>query len=101
MAAFRDKNAEYAPLHRESDHFEDVDEALGPSHIEVPLSKPRKRSFVLISLAWVFSSILFAFLGGIAGRKLLDMDKRCAAYTTQYCQYRNLPTVLIDANLAV
>ena len=83
---------QYAPTHSRSEHSLD-----GSEEDSIPFLHPESRPsasasrcgrrYVLLGVVLlVLSNVLSLLIGGFVGRKSVNLDRSCAAHTTQYCR---------------
>jgi hypothetical protein len=94
----------YTPMHARSDYSldgseEDAVPFLHPQS-QPPASPSRcSRTYLLLGVVLlVLSNLVSLLIGGFVGLNTVDLDRSCAAHTTQYCTWCSvrLPRRLAD-----
>src|SRR3569833_63211 len=84
------KDEGYSPLRPSAEHeASDGDcESVGLVRSQQepsPRKKSARRQLLWGIIALLASNVACLLLGGLLGRRTVDLDSSCAAYTTQYC----------------
>lgn len=94
----------YTPMHARSDYSLDGSEEDAVPFLH-PQSQPpaspsrRSRTYLLLGVVLlVLSNLVSLLIGGFVGLNTVDLDRSCAAHTTQYCTWCSvrLPRRLAD-----
>jgi hypothetical protein len=104
MSSLKQKGEDYAPLHSqpETDDGSEGDcEATGliGAVKKTPSRQRSNRWAILLGVVLlVVSNGVSVFVGGLLGRKTVDLDESCSAYTVQYCA---CPVLLARSRLLI